>query len=38
MEEAATETVLRQPATDYTRALIAALPRRARAGLDRAAR
>ena len=37
MEEAPTETVLRRPATDYTRALIAALPRRARAGLDRMA-
>jgi peptide/nickel transport system ATP-binding protein len=34
MEQGETERVLRQPSHDYTRKLLSALPRRARAGLD----
>lgn len=34
MEQGETERVLRQPGHDYTRKLLSALPRRARAGLD----
>jgi peptide/nickel transport system ATP-binding protein len=35
MEEGPTEQVLRRPTSDYTRELLAAMPRRARVGLDR---
>ncbi|MEO2039291.1 MAG: ABC transporter ATP-binding protein, partial [Martelella sp.] len=34
MEDGRTEDVLRHPAHDYTRTLLASLPRRVRAGLE----